>query len=31
MLDIINNWCVSINMSVNVSVSNVMHFRPNSI
>ena len=31
MLDILNNWCVSNNMSVNATKSNVMHFRPNSI
>ena len=31
MLDIINSWCVSNNMSVNATKSNVMHFRPNSI
>ena len=31
MLDILNNWCVSNNMPVNATKSNVMHFRPNSI
>ena len=31
MLDILNNWCVFNNMSVNATKSNVMHFRPNSI
>ena len=31
MLDILNNWCVSKNMSVNATKSNAMHFRPNSI
>ena len=31
MLDILNNWCVSNNMSVNATKSNVMHFRTNSI
>ena len=31
MLDILNNWCVSNNMSANATKSNVMHFRPNSI
>ena len=29
MLDILNNWCVSNNMSVNATKSNIMHFRPN--
>ena len=31
MLDILNNWCVSNNMSVNATKSNAIHFRPNSI
>ena len=31
MLNILNNWCFSNNMSVSATKSNVMHFRPNSI
>ena len=31
MLDILNNWCVSNNMSVYAIKDNVMHFIPNSI
>ena len=30
MLDILDNCCVSNNMSVKATKSNVMHFRPNS-